>query len=73
MSYFLPIPPFQYEPQAFARAFDQINQSLQNTYTKGADIEFGDKDQKLIIRAPNNNRYQITVDNSGNLSTTLIT
>ena len=73
MSYFLPIPPKDYDSSIFARAFEQIAQSLRGTYSKGSDIEFGNKDQKLIIRSPNDTKYQITVDNSSNLSTTIIT
>tara|TARA_B100001094_G_scaffold43950_1_gene38755 strand:- start:1067 stop:3031 length:1965 start_codon:yes stop_codon:yes gene_type:complete len=39
---------------------------------KGGDIEVEDDGDGLIIKSPNGTRYRITVDNSGNLSTSAV-
>jgi hypothetical protein len=39
-------------------------------HKRDQDVEIGAS--RLILRAPNGNRYQVTVDNSGNLGTTAL-
>ena len=67
----LPNPPGQYLQSYFAPVLQQIARLLTTSYQKNADVELN-VDQKLIIRAPNGNRYQIKVDNSGTLSTSVV-
>ena len=43
-----------------------------NLKVTGGDIEVQDSSNGLILRSPNGTRYRITVDNSGNLTTTAI-
>ena len=67
----LPNPPGQYLQAYFAPVLQQIARLLTTSYQKNADVELN-ADQKIIIRAPNGNRYEIKTDNSGNLSTSLV-
>lgn len=67
----LPNPPGQYMQAYFAPVLQQIARLLTTSYQRGSDVELN-ADQRLIIVSPNGTRYQITVDNSGNLSTTAL-
>ena len=67
----LPNPPGTYLQSYFAPILQQIARLLTTSYQKGSDVELN-ADQRLIIVAPNGNRYQIKTDNSGNLSTSLV-
>jgi len=67
----LPNPPGTYLQSYFAPILQQIAKLLTTSYQKGSDVELN-ADQRLIIVAPNGNRYQIKTDNSGNLSTSLV-
>ena len=55
----------------FAPVLQQIARLLTTSYQKGSDVELN-SDQRLIIVSPNGTRYEITVDNSGTLSTSTV-
>ena len=67
----LPNPPGQYMQAYFAPVLQQIARLLTTSYQKGSDVELN-SDQRLIIVSPNGTRYEITVDNSGTLSTSTV-
>ena len=67
----LPTPPGQYMQAYFAPVLQQIARLLTTSYQKGSDVELN-SEQRLIIVSPNGTRYQITVDNSGTLSTSTV-
>jgi hypothetical protein len=51
----------------FKRVFDELEQRARKT---GEDVEVADN--RLILTAPNGNRYAVTVSNTGALSTVLL-
>jgi hypothetical protein len=67
----LPNPPGTYLQAYFAPVLQQIARLLTTSYQKGSDVELN-ADQRLIIVSPNGTRYQIQTDNSGNLSTSVV-
>jgi lipoprotein-anchoring transpeptidase ErfK/SrfK len=67
----LPNPPGTYLQAYFAPVLQQIARLLTSSYQKGSDVELN-ADQRLIIVSPNGTRYQITTDNSGTLSTSVV-
>jgi lipoprotein-anchoring transpeptidase ErfK/SrfK len=67
----LPNPPGTYLQAYFAPVLQQIARLLTTSYQKGSDVELN-ADQRLIIVSPNGTRYQIETDNSGNLSTSVV-
>jgi len=67
----LPNPPGTYLQAYFAPVLQQIARLLTTSYQKGSDVELN-SDQRLIIVSPNGTRYEITVDNSGTLSTSTV-
>ena len=67
----LPNPPGTYLQAYFAPVLQQIARLLTTSYQKGSDVELN-SDQRLIIVSPNGTRYEIVVDNSGNLTTTAL-
>jgi hypothetical protein len=67
----LPNPPGTYLQAYFAPVLQQIARLLTTSYQKGSDVELN-TDQRLIIVSPNGTRYEIVVDNSGNLSTSVV-
>jgi len=67
----LPNPPGKYLQSYFAPILQQIAKLLTTSYQKGSDVELN-ADQRLIIVSPNGTRYQIETDNSGNLSTSVV-
>ncbi len=67
----LPNPPGTYLQAYFAPVLQQIARLLTTSYQKGSDVELN-SDQRLIIVSPNGTRYQIQTDNSGNLSTSIV-
>jgi len=67
----LPNPPGTYLQSYFAPILQQIAKLLTTSYQKGSDVELNG-DQRLIIVSPNGTRYQIETDNSGNLSTSVV-
>jgi len=67
----LPNPPGTYLQAYFAPVLQQIARLLTTSYQKGSDVELNG-DQRLIIVSPNGTRYQIETDNSGNLSTSVV-
>lgn len=67
----LPNPPGTYLQAYFAPVLQQIARLLTTSYQKGSDVELN-ADQRLIIVSPDGTRYEITVDNSGTLSTSTV-
>jgi hypothetical protein len=67
----LPNPPGTYLQAYFAPVLQQIARLLTTSYQKNQDVELN-ADQRLIIVSPNGTRYQIETDNSGNLSTSVV-
>jgi len=67
----LPNPPGTYLQAYFAPVLQQIARLLTTSYQKNQDVELN-ADQRLIIASPNGTRYQIETDNSGNLSTSVV-
>jgi len=67
----LPNPPGTYLQSYFAPILQQIAKLLTTSYQKNQDVELN-SDQRLIIVSPNGTRYQIETDNSGNLSTSVV-
>ena len=67
----LPNPPGTYLQSYFAPILQQIAKLLTTSYQKGSDVELN-ADQRLIIVSPNGTRYQNETDNSGNLSTSVV-
>jgi hypothetical protein len=67
----LPNPPGTYLQAYFAPVLQQIARLLTTSYQKGSDVELN-ADQRLIIVSPDGTRYQIQTDNSGNLSTSVV-
>jgi len=67
----LPNPPGTYLQSYFSPILQQIAKLLTTSYQKGSDVELN-ADQRLIIVSPDGTRYEITVDNSGTLSTTAL-
>ena len=49
-----------------------ISQPPSKLHVSGGDIEVQGSSNGLILKSPNGTRYRITVDNSGNLTTTAI-
>ncbi len=77
----LPNPPGQYMQSYFAPVLQQIARLLTTSYQQGKDIvvlrtynpsgtQTGE--QKFVLQSPNGSFYKVTVDNSGNLSTTSV-
>jgi hypothetical protein len=67
----LPNPPRTYLQAYFAPVLQQIARLLTTSYQKGSDVELN-SDQRLIIDSPNGTRYEVKTDNSGNLSTSVV-
>ena len=67
----LPNPPGTYLQAYFAPVLQQIARLLTTSYQKGSDVELN-ANQRLIIVSPDGTRYQIETDNSGNLSTSVV-
>ena len=67
----LPNPPGTYLQAYFAPVLQQIARLLTTSYQKGSDVELN-ANQRLIIVSPNGTRYQIETDNSGTLSTSVV-
>ena len=77
-------PPKKFDPQASSYVPD-MKHWLKYEVSRTVDLEDADKsnfkhfedvdlanNERLILVAPNGNRYSVTVDNSGNLGTTAI-
>ena len=77
----LPNPPGTYMQAYFAPVLQQIARLLTTSYQQGKDIvvlrtynSSGTQtgEQRLVLQSPNGSFYKVTVDNSGNLSTTSV-
>lgn len=63
----LPTPPASYDRTAMVQTNLAIEQADYMNHKKNQDIEVGDG--RVIIKSPNGSRFEILVDNSGNVST----
>lgn len=79
----LPIPPPEYSKTHQSRVQEEIYNTIQDeVYQKLTDIEFDGKAAsdgtralflgRVNLLSPNGSKFQLLVDNSGNLSTTTI-
>jgi len=80
MSY-LPLPTAEYRASLLSSAFRTISAEFRKRYSKDEDVEVlrnydssGTETgrQRLILQSPNGTRYEVTTDNSGNLTTTAL-
>jgi|DEB0MinimDraft_3_1074331.scaffolds.fasta_scaffold14265_3 hypothetical protein len=62
----LPPPPEQYQRDTFQYAFTLLEQTIELTVTRNQAV------QSILLLAPNNSVWKVTVDNSGNLVTTSV-
>lgn len=62
----LPPAPATYDPGYFLRAFSVLDQAVSQMVAK---IEAVDS---VLLQAPDGSVYKVTVDNSGNLTTTAV-
>lgn len=62
----LPPTPPTYEPGFFLRAFARIDQIFDVCITRQSAVE------GVLLQAPDGGVWKVTVDNSGNLSTTAV-
>lgn len=65
MNIILPTPPNSYNPNAFAQAFDAIRRAVLPLVSKDEAVS------RLLLLSPAGKVYEVRVDDSGNLSTTL--
>lgn len=65
MNIILPTPPGNYNPNTFAQAFDAIRRAVMPLISKDEAAP------RLLLRSPAGKVYEVRVDDSGNLSTTL--
>jgi len=66
MRIFIPTPPPDYNPSAFATIFD----TLKRTITFGVSTE--EAVESILLQSPDGSVYKLTVDNAGNLVTTAV-
>jgi hypothetical protein len=78
---YLPNPTPEYNRAALSQAFRIITQGFTGVYSRGQDVELlrnYDESgteisrQRLILQSPNGSKFEITVDNSGTLTTTAL-
>lgn len=66
-----PNPPEKFEKQYFQLLLGRLENILQFVYFRNRDI-LVEPNTRLILVAPNGNRYAIKVDNNGSLLTELV-
>lgn len=62
----LPSPPERYEASYFSRTLNALNRAISGAISK--DTAAG----SLLLQSPNGSVYKLTVDDSGNLTTTAV-
>lgn len=65
MNIILPPPPDNYRPGSFAQAFDAIRRAILPAISKD------EATPRVLLQAPNGKVYELTVDNTGTLTTAL--
>lgn len=72
----LPIPPENYSKAVEDERNRQIETAFAAAYSRGSDVEILGgttvRSPRLILASPNGTRYNVTVSNSGVLTTTAI-
>lgn len=63
-------PPADYDRNWFSRAFSRLGIELGRRYTNNQDLVVDGN--RIVLVAPNQTKYAITVDNAGALTTTAI-
>jgi len=66
----LPMPNGQWSRQKEVEWLRKIEAADQENHKRNRDVEVGQG--RLILTSPDGTRYEVTVDNAGNLSTTAI-
>lgn len=66
MRLFVPTPPQNYDPGAFATILDTIKRSLIPSVSTDEAVE------SILLQSPDGSVYKLTVDNAGNLVTTAV-
>lgn len=65
MNIILPTPPGSYNPNSFAQAFDAIRRAILPLISKDEAAP------RLLLRSPSGKVYEVRVDDTGTLTTTL--
>lgn len=65
MNIILPTPPSSYNPNTFAQAFDAIRRAVMPLISKDEAVS------RVLLRSDGGKVYELRVDDSGNLTTTL--
>ena len=66
----LPLPAPEYSSSIAQQTNNTLEQEDKKNFKKDTDININDG--RLILKSPNGTRYNITVDNSGNISASAI-
>jgi|TARA_Y100000401_G_scaffold45311_1_gene34789 hypothetical protein len=66
----LPLPPIEYNSSIVQQTNNTLEQEDKKNFKKDTDININDG--RLILKSPNGTRYNITVDNSGNITASAI-
>lgn len=66
----LPLPPTEYNSSIVQQTNNTLEQEDKKNFKKDTDININDG--RLILKSPNGTRYNITVDNSGNITASAI-
>jgi hypothetical protein len=66
----LPLPSQEYRSSIIQQTNNVLELEDNKNFKKDTDMNINDG--RLILKSPNGTRYQVTVDNSGNLGTTAI-
>lgn len=66
----LPLPMQEYSSSVVQQTNNTLEQEDKKNFKKDTDININDG--RLILKSPNGTRYNITVDNSGNITASTI-
>ena len=66
----LPLPTTEYSSSIAQQTNNTLEQEDKRNFKKDTDININDG--RLILKSPNGTRYNITVDNSGNITASSI-
>ncbi|OUW99558.1 MAG: hypothetical protein CBD88_00520 [Flavobacteriales bacterium TMED228] len=66
----LPLPMQEYSSSVTQQTNNTLEQEDKKNFKKDTDININDG--RLILKSPNGTRYNITVDNSGNITASTI-
>jgi len=66
----LPLPMQEYSSSVVQQTNNTLEQEDKKNFKKDTDININDG--RLILKSPNGTRYNITIDNSGNITASTI-